>query len=482
MLDRIPKVFFSYSWTSKEYQESVITLANRMCHDGVDVKLDVWDLKEGQDKYAYMEQCVADDSIDKVLILSDKMYAAKADNRKGGVGNETTIISAEIYNDADQQKFIPVVMERDAEGREFLPKYLKSRIYRDLSGDKYEEEYRALIRNIFELPVHQKPQIGQHPLWLQEELPDTIYALREFPRKISSSENDRTKKMLIRLFIDKYIDALRSFYKNCCTEEDYLKSFSEIKIYRDVFLDCINTFSDLDDFGNIIADEFENLYNSLYNLETFRPAEHSCSNSDFDLFLVHVWELFVCTITYMLHFDMYKDINKLLRHTYFLRSSQLVSETRPCNYTYFRYYSEMLEDRIKPNLPDNLSRKYTLTGHYLVSERAYMPIYTPKSIANADLFLYQVYKGFNIDTLIGNDAWFPTLYVYADMHDSMWKRLCSKAFCEKVMPVFGVTTINDLKEVISKCGGENKFGYTGTYRKASSILDWIDIENIASLP
>ena len=50
MLDRTPQVFISYSWTSKEYQKSIISLASRLRHDGVDVKLDVWDLKEGQDK------------------------------------------------------------------------------------------------------------------------------------------------------------------------------------------------------------------------------------------------------------------------------------------------------------------------------------------------------------------------------------------------------------------------------------------------
>ena len=172
MLDRTPKVFISYSWTSKEYQESIIALAERMRHDGVDVKLDVWDLKEGQDKYAYMEQCVTDDSIDKVMILSDKLYAEKADKRKGGVGNETTIISAEVYEDADQHKFIPVVMERDEKGEECLPKYLKSRIYRDLSGDNYEAEYEALLRTIYELPAHKKPELGARPNWLSEEKPD----------------------------------------------------------------------------------------------------------------------------------------------------------------------------------------------------------------------------------------------------------------------------------------------------------------------
>ena len=93
VLDKIPQVFISYSWTSQEYQEYIINIAKRMCHDGIDVKLDVWDLKDGQDKYVFMETCVSDPNIDNVLIMSDKEYAEKADNRSGGVGDETTIIS-----------------------------------------------------------------------------------------------------------------------------------------------------------------------------------------------------------------------------------------------------------------------------------------------------------------------------------------------------------------------------------------------------
>lgn len=135
MLDRIPQVFLSYSWTSKEYQQNIIELATRMRHDGVDVKLDVWDLKEGQDKYAYMEQCVTNPEIDKVLIFSDRLYTEKANKRSGGVGNETTIISDEVYGHVNQQKFIPIVMERDELGKEYLPSFLKSRLYLDFSGD-----------------------------------------------------------------------------------------------------------------------------------------------------------------------------------------------------------------------------------------------------------------------------------------------------------------------------------------------------------
>lgn len=483
MLDRTPQVFISYSWTSKEYQQSIIDLASRMRHDGVDVKLDVWDLKEGQDKYAYMEQCVTNPDIDKVLILSDRIYAEKADKRKGGVGDETTIISVEVYGNAEQQKFIPVVMERDNDGKEYLPAYLKTRIFRDLSGIDYEDEYETLLRTIFDKPSHRKPEIGSRPDWLTEEQPDGLYPLKDAVKKLSVANLGRMKNVAAREFVDIYIEALKQFYVKNIDNETYLKNYKAMKEYRDVFLDHLKAFSTADHFGSTMADEFERLYNAFYNAYTFEPKTMSCGENEFDLFRIHIWELFVCTITYMLHFELYGDIYDLLVHTYFLRISKFGSEKRPFCYEWFRFHSKMLEEYIKPTLAGDLPRKFTLTGHYVCTEREYMPIYSGRAMANADLFLYQVYNGLGLDGLTQWGPWFPTLYVYAEENDSMWKRLSSKRFCEKIMPVFGVKTIDELKERIAKCTYDREYHYSSAWRgAASAILTWIRIDEVATLP
>ena len=58
-----PKLFISYSWTSPEHEEWVLTLAEELVEAGVDVILDKWDLKEGNDAYAFMEKMVVDPNI-----------------------------------------------------------------------------------------------------------------------------------------------------------------------------------------------------------------------------------------------------------------------------------------------------------------------------------------------------------------------------------------------------------------------------------
>ena len=79
--DRVPKIFISYSWSSDAL---VLELAQRLVSHGVDVVLDKWELKEGQDKYAFMERCVNDPEITRVLIICDKAFWSDIRARRSG--------------------------------------------------------------------------------------------------------------------------------------------------------------------------------------------------------------------------------------------------------------------------------------------------------------------------------------------------------------------------------------------------------------
>src|SRR4051794_25682809 len=101
-----PKIFISYSWTSPGHPALVKQWADRLIADGVEVLLDIYDLREGDDKYAYMERMVTEPTVTHVLLFSDKVYAEKANSRKGGVGTESQIISKEVYEKVQQSKFL----------------------------------------------------------------------------------------------------------------------------------------------------------------------------------------------------------------------------------------------------------------------------------------------------------------------------------------------------------------------------------------
>jgi TIR domain len=48
-------------------------VCERLKGDGVSVLLDQWHLKEGDDVYYFMEQCVEDASVTAVLIFCDRL-------------------------------------------------------------------------------------------------------------------------------------------------------------------------------------------------------------------------------------------------------------------------------------------------------------------------------------------------------------------------------------------------------------------------
>src|SRR5258706_8852268 len=72
-----PKCFISYSWTSPEHQAWVLQFATELREHGVDVILDKWDLKEGQDANAFMEKMVSDKAVTKVILLRSEEHTSE---------------------------------------------------------------------------------------------------------------------------------------------------------------------------------------------------------------------------------------------------------------------------------------------------------------------------------------------------------------------------------------------------------------------
>jgi hypothetical protein len=162
-----PKLYVSYSWSGPDHEAWVLQLATELREVGIDVILDKWDLREGHDAHAFMERMVTDETIKKVALICDRVYVEKANNRSGGVGTETQIITPDIYAKQDQSKFVAVIVERDEDGNPCVPAYYRSRIYIDFTDpSSYVDSSEQLIRWVYDEPVHKKPEIGAKPAFL----------------------------------------------------------------------------------------------------------------------------------------------------------------------------------------------------------------------------------------------------------------------------------------------------------------------------
>lgn len=475
MVDRkTKKVFISYSW---EVQERVIELAERLFSDGIEVILDVYDLKEGHDKYAFMEQSVNDPSVDKVLIICDRTYTKKANDRSGGVGDETVIISPEIYSQMKQEKFIPIVFEVDEEGRAYIPHYLKTRIYIDFTteDDQYEIEYEKLIRNIYEKPMYKKPALGVKPEWLEDEAVD-LSLLRDILKQIRGYTGGNIAKadFLLRKVSDEFVNVAKQYVM----PENVLelpKIIDATKPFRDLFvMYCENLIYTDQLRGEILSGLFEKLYNELNDTK----VRNSYFESDFELYNFIIWEFFICSTATLLYYEKFDELRRMLVHPYFLRSSYYNATVEPKNYTHFCSYAKVIEKICKKNSEN--PHICTLAGKILVS-REKKPILTEQTIANADIVLYQLANILSIPNKEQRDMWFPYTYVYYSGQQIIWKKMISKSYCKKILLLFNVDTIDDLKEKIKLSKTDCTVRYERTLGCAPGILESIKVDEIGTM-
>ena len=470
-----PKIFISYSWTNSE---RVLELAERLMANGVEVIIDKWDLKEGQDKYAFMEQSVTDETVDKVLIICDKSYAEKANQRTGGVGDETAIISPEIYGRMRQEKFIPIVFEVDADGNPFLPAYIKSRIYINLSDDfNYESEFEKLLRNIYNKPLYRKPAIGTKPEWLENEKVE-LSSIRDLIKQTRGYTGGNSAKadFLMRKCADEFTNALMSYIPldEKPYDEALLILIDEVKPLRDLFIDYIEAliYADLD-VGSIIPMMIEEFYNTSRD-----SNEHKFNYKKLEFYDFFLWELFVCIIATLMHHGRYKELNKILNHTYFLRESTNSKRVKEFNFCKFRTYSRTIEEVCKPKSTN--PKVHTLAGEILL-KREKKPIITRESLATSDVVLFQLSLVFDLVNDEWDYYWLPLVYYAVDVPQPIWSKLLSKSYCTKIMPLFGVFSIEELKEKIGKCKIEREIRYSGSFESAPLILNSIKLDKIGTV-
>jgi hypothetical protein len=127
------------------------------------VLVDEWDLRDyNDDLHLFMESGIRES--DFVVLVCTPEYAKRVNDRKGGVGVESTIITGEFYDPTKASKLVPI-MKKGTRGRDnCLPSYLKSRYAIDFTGDStYQVKLEELLRRLFGQPRYRKPELGPIP-------------------------------------------------------------------------------------------------------------------------------------------------------------------------------------------------------------------------------------------------------------------------------------------------------------------------------
>jgi hypothetical protein len=476
------KIFISYSWSTPNHEQWVINLAEKLMSDGVNVIIDKWYLKEGNDKYSFMESMVKSEDIDKVLIILDKKYAEKANQREGGVGTETQIISPNIYKNVAQEKFIPIIAEKDEDGNAYFPIFLEGRIYIDLSfTETYEENYEILLRNIYGKPLYSKPKLGKAPSFLFEDSISHIKTnsiLRNFDNQVNKYPNRINS--IIKDFLDEFFNNLKDYSIT-------FKSIDDIEIGKEIY-DNLNKYKLLrDDFIAFIEKllkseiefDIENIIKFIEKLPLYeRPMENKSSWHDyeFDNFRFIIHELFLYMIGIGLKTEKYNFIEELLYTRYFFQDIQDIYdyyERKPKCFTSLYHYIETIDAYYK----QTFSKNYYSPMAELIMTR--IPEgYSRDIIVEADLLCHYIAS-------INRQKWFPITYIYKLRgHFDIFDRLVSKRHFEKVKILFNVDTIEELQDKLKRIKEEDKnperIRYNGSFDSVRPIYSMINIDAIGT--
>ncbi len=152
------KVFISYAWENEEHQKWVQELAKRLLEDGIDAKLDCWEVRVGGNLRHYMEHGLTD--ADLVLCICSDQYITKAYSGQGGAGYEANILSEKI--NPENSSIIPII--RGCTQEKKVPYFLTNIRYIDFEDDdSYKEKYKELLRRIYDKDIEEKPPLGSNP-------------------------------------------------------------------------------------------------------------------------------------------------------------------------------------------------------------------------------------------------------------------------------------------------------------------------------
>lgn len=451
-----PKVFVSYSWSSAEHQKFVIELSEKLTIDGVIVIIDKWDLKEGQDKYVFMEKMVNDQSVDKVLIISDKSYKEKADTKTGGVGTESQIISSEIYEKVEQTKFIPIVTEFNQDGEPFLPTFLKNRIYVNFSDNSaFYDEYDKLLRNIYNQPIFIKPALGIAPAHLFSEKQTIVITQQKFNLlKDAITKEKIISKAFCSDYFEDFIVGIENYRlpekdSEKALDDQLLDNLKNLKFYRDQLFEVYKLLiTSTNDFSyyEMLFDFFEKLLRL-----NFAPNNiNSYSEWWFDNYRFFNTENFLFFISILIKYKKYDEVIFFTKEKYYISDGYYRGNY---DFTSFNSYIRSLDVHRKSRLNSN---RISITAD-LVKERHNSTIISFEEIMQSD-FILALMSIF--DNNSRSNYWFPRTLVFKGWHSNIAFPIFVKAETKRYFEVIGkLFQVNDRYELIAK------------YKKADEVYD-----------
>lgn len=474
----VPKVFISYSWSGHQHQSMVKDWADRLLADGIDVKIDIYDLREGDDKYAFMESMVTDATVSHVLIICDSKYKEKADSRNKGVGTETQIISGEIYRKVQQSKFIPIFCELDESNEPILPAFASARIGIDFSSpEKANKNWEQLLRLLYNKPRFTKPIRGKTPSFLNEEgdVPSGEIRAKYELLKQSILNDNKNIKLFRNDFISSCIEfadvlRVREQPNSETFPEDILNTINKLKVVRNYLSDWLLLESEVN-FSTEFTESLINLLEQLLVLKA-RPHEvNSWSDTWFEAHSVFVYELFLYIIASLMKSERYDLLHEVFTSSYLNPKTENYDSYDYDSFSAFYGYSQSVAPALSKD------RTFYSNAAEIIKRQADRNDLTFEHIVEAETVTYMM-------AVIKLFHWYPGTLGYLNYtHRSpFFIRAAQHKNFQKLAIITGIKTVEELKQKIEENSESYLFNFSGrNYGRTPVLKKTLNLDKLDSI-
>ncbi len=446
-----PKAFISYCWSSDYHVQWVLDLATELMESGIEVIIDKWDLKEGHDAIAFMERMVTDDTVTKVIVILDRAYSEKANDRSGGVGTETQIITPQLYRSVNQNKFVGVISERDPAGNEYLPTFYASRIYIDMSNEELRaSNFEQLVRWVFDRPAYPKPPIGRRPEYL-DELQVLLPTRAKANRAISLLKSGN---LMSASALQDYLEAISDNMPALQLDpqgkpdfdEEFIASIEAFRPYREEFVAVVTALakSNIDE-RNIrsLIQFFERMIPWMFRREG-ASYWNTLSVSNYR-FIVH--ELFLHLVAVLVKFEHFSIIDNLLSTHYYIKRIPDLTREPMASFAMLRQTIDALDLRNR-----RLTLNRAVLQADLIDQRSSHAATSLYDLMQADLILYLRDVADALKTGRRN-MWWPVTLIFSEREHSqmeIFARSISEKYYSKLRLALGVKSDEDFKQTLER--------------------------------
>src|SRR5260221_2756677 len=402
-----PKIFASYAW-SEERSAMVREVCERLKADHVDVLLDQWHLKEGDDDYHFMEKSVNDPTVTAVLLFCDKLYAKKANSRTAGVGAESQMISPEVYESFSNSRVIPLICERDEHGKEYRPHFVKSRFYIDFSSEELiNANWEQLIRRIYGKPQFKEPPSGPVPSYILEPERQPRQSVGKFLHwQQTAAKNGALLSIAERDYLTALLADLKALYWQQRSEgkdayELLPAELNSAKVMRDELLELF-AVNAAQTSGHTGSGRIGSILDRLLALRSFDPAAGNRPAVGSEALNLFLYELFLYTITQLVASEDYHVAGNLLDRPYATGNHYYQGQNFP---TFATFYTD---SKILEDYNSRQQQHYRDYQSVVLSKRCSLELLSLDLLVQADVLLA-------VRAIVKNDEqWYPRMLYFRD--------------------------------------------------------------------